>query len=115
MPLLKVEASEDLGICRHPGTNPPRLPGEDYITPMRWLWAPSLAEVAVAFTIWRGEIQEMHGKQLLNLEQNSFILWNPKGQNPCGLKGAVNLDFTDTYKRCKVHLKFRALEPLAGC
>lgn len=102
MPLLKgIEASEDLGICRHPGTNPPWLPGDDYslshpcagcghLPWQRWLWHLPFGEE---------KSKEMHGKQLLNLEQNSFILWNPKGAESMWAQRAVNLDFTDTYKK----------------
>ena len=62
-------------------------PGCGHLPWQRWLWRLSFGEE---------KSKEMHGKQLLNLEQNSFILWNPKGAESMW---AVNLDFTDTYKK----------------
>lgn len=44
----------------------------------------------------------MQGQQVLNLEQSSFILWNPKKTESMRVHRAVNLGFVR--KRCKTRL-----------
>lgn len=63
----------------------------------------------------RRKSKEMHGKQLLSLEQNSFILWNPKGAESMWLTGLSTWTLLTHTKKMQNPHEFRALEPLAGC
>lgn len=81
---------------------------------MHWLWAPSLAEVAVAFVIWRGEIQGDAWEAASQFRAKLFHPVEPQGGRIHMAHRAVNLDFTDA-KKMQNPPEFRALAPLAGC
>lgn len=66
---------------------------------MPWLWAPSLAEVAVAFVVWRGEIQGDAWEAASQFRAKLFHPVEPQGGRIHVAHRAVNLDFTDTYKK----------------
>lgn len=89
--------SEDLGICRYPGTNLSTLPGEDYS--LSHPWAPGCGHLP--WQRWLGVSGHLerrnprrHEKQL-HLEQNSSSE-EPKGAESMGLKGLVGSGSTDT-------------------
>ena len=83
---------------------------------MHWLWAPSLAEVAVAFVIWRGEIQGDAWEAASQFRAKLFHPVEPQGgQNPCGLTKLSTWTLLTHTKKMQNPPEFRALEPLAGC